>query len=375
MFGVHVFKAASVQVLYLLPSSWEAPVFWITVWVLGALVVVLFALVGWALVLRLLRQRKQRRQRRLEARWQPCLDRILAGQAPPQELHQAVHPNEEAHLVSFLHRRAPDVNDEDLKVLRVLARPYLEIPYDVATQGTPEQRAYQVHRIGWLGGAEADSVLRQALEGPSPFVAMVAARALIRRCPASAVEREERARLIVGALPRFKNWSRKSLAALLARLEGAPAPLRQTYADPEADLRVRLIAAAALRELDDADAAPLAVRILQDEKSPLELLTASLRLLEKVGRSADGPFMRALSYTENEVIRIRALSALAHIGRPTDADRFEEALDDPSRWVARQAAMGLVRLGRPDALFALIETDHPRASLAHQVLTHHRIAA
>lgn len=363
------------QVLYLLPSSWEAPVFWITVWVLVGLIVVLMALVGWALLLRFRRQRKRRRQSRLEARWQPHLERIFAGEASPQALHQAVHPSEEEHMLAFLHRRAPEASAEQLKILRTLAQPYLDVTYDVSTQRTPEQRAYQVHRIGWLGGPEVEAVLHRVLEDPSSFVAMVAARALIRRPPASAEEQEERARLIVGALPRFKNWSRKSLAALLARLEGAQRPLRDTYADPTADLRVRLVAASALRELGDEEAAPLAVQILQDQNHPLELLTTSLRLLEKVGRSSHAPFLRALSYSDDAVLRIRALSTLAHIGRPADADRFEEALDDPSRWVARQAARGLVRLGRPDALLGLIETEHPRASLARQVLTHHRIAA
>ena len=375
MIAHDVSKAVVGPVAYLLPSSWEAPVLWVTVGILGSLVVVLMALVGWALVLRFLRHRKRRRQRRLEARWVPCLDAIVAGEVPDEALHKAVRPGEEETLLALLHRRAPDVSAQEVTMYRRLARPYLTYTYDATTPRAPEQRAYRVHRIGWLGEGEATSVLRWALTDPSTFVAMVAARALVRRKEASPESRAAEAELVVAALSRFKNWSRKSLAALLARMEGARHPLRQTFADADAALRVRLIAATALRELGDEAAAPIAMDLLQREDAPLELRATALRLLETVGRPAHAPFLRVLSYDANEVIRIRTLSALAHIGRPQDAQRFEEALNDPSQWVARQAAMGLVRLGRPEPLFTLIDTGHQRAALVRQVLMHSRIAA
>lgn len=347
--------------------------------ILGALVLLLASLTGWAVHLRLQRKHAERHVNALEHRWGPVLEQILIRRQAFWALDDAVAPDDIADFLSFLHRRAVSATPAQLKWIRVVARPYLSLAPDPLAARTTEQRAFHVHQLGWLGPQEADAALREALDAPSSFVAMVALRALIRRRTArraelSAPEKLEFARSVITRVPRFKDWRRTSLAALLGRVEEIEQPLRRLLASARAPTWVRELAAATLKRLDDAAAAPIAAQLLQREQArPLQ--TAALRLLEGVGDARHAPLIRRLCTSDDEVIRIRALSTLAHVGDASDVSLFERALHDASRWVARQAAFGLVRLGHPQALHALANSSHPRASLAFQVLSRHRRAA
>lgn len=347
--------------------------------VLGALVVLLVLLIGWAVLLRLRRKRREDRQADLVRRWAPMLDDVLARRRPFMALDAAVDPADTDAFLAFLHRRAMAAAPAELAWIRLIARPYLAFTPPPTAAPTAEQRAHRVHQLGWLGGARAEPVLRTALNDPSSFVAMVALRALVRRHTAGLIprrpdEQEAFARFVVAYLPRFGTWRQKSLAALLAHIDAIARPLRRLFADRRAATWVRALAAATLKQLGDPKAARLAVRVLERERT-LPLQTAALRLLEAVGTREHVPLLRTLCKADHEVLRIRALSALARVGDAGNVPLFEAALDDPSRWVARQAAFGLVRLGRPRALHALADSDRPRAALAYQVLTRHRLAA
>ena len=347
--------------------------------ILSALVLLLTSLIGWAVYLRLRRKRAESRVDALENRWEPVLERVITRRQPFWALDDAVDVEDITDFLSFLHRRAVSATPAQLKWIRVVARPYLSLAPASLAARTAEQRAFRVHQLGWLGPPEADATLRAALNDRSSFVAMVALRALIRRRTARRAElsepdKVEFARSVVTRVPRFKDWRQTSLAAMLARVEEIAPPLRRLLASTRSPMWVRGLAAATLKQLDDTAAAPIAARMLRRERArPLH--TAALRLLESVGDSRHVPLLRRLCTSNDEVIRIRALSTLAHVGDANDVPVFERALDDSSRWVARQAAFGLVRLGHPQALHALADSAHPRASLAIHVLSRQRRAA
>jgi len=357
----------------------EAHSIQVLLFVLGALVLLLLFLIGCAVVLRLRRQREEDRQNMLTCRWTPILNDILARRQPFTALDDAVDPGDTDDFLSFLRRRAMEASPTQLTWIRIVARPYLACSPDPSPAQTAEQRAYHVHQLGWLGSDDAEPALRAALDDPSSFVAMVALRALTRRHTArraslSAGEKHDFAQFVVAHLPRFGAWRQKSLAVLLAQIDAIARPLRQLFANRNAATWVRALAGAALEKLEDPETAPLAVRILLRE-STLPLQTAALRLLEAVGTHEHTPLLRQWRTADNEVLRIRALSALAHVDDASNVPLFEKALDDPSQWVARQAAFGLVRLGHEHALHTLANSAHPRAALAYQVLTRHQLAA
>ena len=347
--------------------------------VLSALAILLLLLIGWAVFLRLRRRRLENRRSALTRRWSPVLDDILARRRFFTALDETVSLSHTDAFLAFLHRRAMEASPAQLAWIRIVARPYLAFSNPPSATQTAEQRAYRIHQLGWLGSDDAEPVLRLALEDPSPFVAMVALRALIRRHTArsaslSTSEKEDFAHFVVSHLSRFGDWRQRSLAVLLAQVSAIAPPLRQLLTDRRAATWVRALAASTLKQMSDPKAAEPAVRILRRDHT-LPLQTAALRLLEAVGSRRHVPLLQALCTADNEVIRIRALSALAHVGDASNVPLFEEALGDPSRWVARQAAFGLMRLGHPRALRALADSDHPRAVLAYQVLTRHRLAA
>ena len=347
--------------------------------VLGALVLLLVSLIGWAVLLRLRREREEAHRNALDRRWTPLLNDILTRRRPFWALDDAVAADDITAFLSFLHRHAMDATPSELKWIRIVARPYLAFAPAPLAAHTAEQRAFRVHQWSWLALPQEDGPLRAALDDDSAFVAMVAFRALIRRHATRRAERDaptrkEFARLVVDHLPRFKDWRQKSMAALLAQVDAIARPLRRLLVNRHAATWARTLAAATLKQLEDAEAAPLAVRLLERERD-LPLQTAALRLLETVGDRHHVPLLCQLCTSDNEVIRIRALSALSHVGDASDVPLFERALYDPSQWVARQAAMGLVRLGYSQALHTLAGSAHARASLAFQVLSHHRLAA
>ncbi len=347
--------------------------------VLGALVLLLVSLIGWAVLLRLRRERDEAHQDALERRWTPLLNDVLTRRRPFWALDDAVATDDITAFLSFLHRHAMDATPSKLKWIRIVARPYLSFAPALLAARTAEQRALHVHQWGWLAPPQKDGPLRAALDDDSAFVAMVAFRALIRRHAAHRAERDatarkEFARRVVDHVHRFKDWRQKSMAALLAQVDAIARPLRRLLVNRHAATWARTLAAATLKQLEDTEAAPLAVRLLERERD-LPLQTAALRLLETVGERRHVPLLHQLCTSDNEVICIRALSALSHVGDASDVPLFEHALYDPSQWVARQAALGLVRLCHPQALHALANSAHDRASLAFQVLSHYRLAA
>lgn len=346
-----------------------------TVLALQVLVGLLGGLVGTAIVLHVRRARAKKRKQQLEARWAPRLDAILAGTAPFSALDDLVASDEDEAVLAFLQQHVQEAPPADRECIQRVAYPFFTLVPPPLAARRAEQRAYRLHRLSQLNGPNVDATLRAALHDASPFTAMVALRALIRRDKMGLrADEPPLPPLVMGSLPRFKDWRQASLAALIAQVEGIARPLRRQLANDAAATWVRVLAARSLQHLADRAAAPIAVTLLQRD-TDLPLQTASLRLLEAVGDRSHVPLLRQLCGSDNEVIRIRALSTLAHVGAADAVPYLEQALDDPSRWVARQGALGLLRLGHPNILHTLAESSHPRAALARQVLTHHRRAA
>ena len=318
----------------------------------------------YAAVLRVQHERRTRRWLRLTARWEGLLLQALADPDSASELRADVAEREGLYFVNFVLGYARRVRGSERLTLRGLADPYLEPLASRTYDRRSEIRTRAVGTLGALGLPRYAKEIIEALDDPSPLVAMVAARSLSR------AEFKEYAPEVVARLARFESWSRRFLAAMLAAIGPDAAPvLRSVLVDDDEPTWVRSVAAEALRMLADLDSGDLAARVVEIEEDR-ELLAAALRLLTEVGRPEHITPVRVRAVSADFVIRSNALQALGTL-TDDEADVFTliAAMDDSSPWVALHAARGLRAARGVDILTDFAESDDPRALLAAQVLS------
>jgi HEAT repeat protein len=315
-----------------------------------------------AVLLRLSNDRKARRWGALEARWEPtCLD-VVVGLEPPERAWALVAPGDRMFFLNFLLRFAKRVSGPERRIVDDLAEPYLDLVVRQLRYRAPERRARAVQTLSRLGRRRYAARLLQALDDPSPLVAMVAARALARR------ESPDFAGAILQRLHRFDQWRPSFIASMLAAMGPAVAPtLRLALTDEHFTSRARGVAADALRELHDYEAADGAAAMLRRTKER-DLIAATLNLLAHVGRAEHLPAIRNHVDAPDPIVRARAIAALGMIGAPEDVPRIVEAFYDPSPWVALRAAEALRDTHATAALTALARPGAPRAELARSQL-------
>jgi HEAT repeat protein len=155
---------------------------------------------------------------------------------------------------------------------------------------------------------------------------------------------------------------------MLAGMGPAAVPeLLAAFDDPAQPAEARAIAADALRALHVLEAADVAAALLGPARHR-ELVAASLRLLEKLGRPEHLAVVQALLSSDDDLIRAHAIAAFAALAAPAELELLVPALEDRSRRVALAAARAL-RLHRDGAaLRALAQGDHPHAMIAAEVL-------
>lgn len=329
----------------------------------AALFVVLSLLfAGVAVALRVANDRKKAHRGHLESQWRPLLLGVLSGQVEPAGLWDLVQPEERLFFLEYLYRFAQRVEGRTLTAIQDLARPFLDEAASRLEEAPPDARARYLMIVGLLGFEHYTEAIEEALDSSSRLVSIVAVRILARAGVPGYTE------AVLQRLPRFSDWSSDALASILADLgQNEPAVLRKAVIDSSLPIRTRVIATDSLRLLNDAPAADIAIQILENgTERPLQ--TSALRLLERIGNEEHLPVVRTLTDASDEVVRIRAYSALSRLGTRADAERLREGLDDPSNWVALHAARGLKHAHYKNVLHDLANSNHPRAPLARQVL-------
>ena len=338
-------------------------VFYFFIFTISAIFFSTLVLGVYTLFLRYTNHLKGLKWQRLESKWQPVLFDVLSGLRQPQALWHLVGEEERLYFVDFIQRYAQRLRGEERDTLSEVARPFVNpIAHHVKT-GDAERRARAVQTLSLLGLPYYAGDIIAALDDPSPLVAMIAARYLMRR------EHPEYSEQVLQRLHRFTTWSGSLLASMLARVGPGAAPaLRQTFKDKEKPSWVRTIAGDALLQLHDFEAGDYAQQILESE-TDRELVAASLRLLSKIGRHDHVPAIKKLCNSSDFVVRAHAFRAIGRLAPEEESQRLRAALEDDSSWVAIQAAHGLREGGALDILRDIAMSDHPRADLARQVLT------
>lgn len=328
----------------------------------GVLGVTALGFIATTLYLRYRNDRRAELWGRLAARWQEPLLRVLEGSAAPEELWEEVEDRYGLHFVNFLLRHSRRVRGREREHLREAARPYLRRIVEQTRHGGVEERTRAVQTLGELGLPDHADELVARLDDESPLVAMVAARALTRE------GHVELTGEILVRLDRFRWWWDGTLSSMLAKMGAGTGPhLRRILGDETASTWLRAVAADALANLADLESADLAGRVAEEARSR-ELLSATLGLLGRVGRSEHREVVRTRCESPDFVIRSRALRALGRIGGEEDLGRLRQGLFDPSPWVALHAARALWEAGGAAILEEVSASDHPRAAAAHQIL-------
>ncbi len=327
------------------------------------LLVVSLAFALLALVLRLRNDRIDARHRRLTAAWEPAVLDVLAGAASATELANRVEESDHFYYLTFLQAYATRLRGEERAVIRRLAAPYLPELARRAARGNAEERGRAIQVLAGIGMPEHADVVASALDDPSPFVAMTAARGLFRR------GQERYFPVVLERLDRFTLWSRSFLASMLAR--GGPDAaelLRGMLADSSRPAAVRTVAADALRLLNDVGSVDIAATILQ-RRADRELVAACLRIVRQLGHREHVAIVRPLVASRDPVVRAAAVGAIGQIGGRTEVPLLQDVLDDVAFWVSLQAARGLMALGEVDTLRRLAAAGGPWSVLAQQVLS------
>jgi HEAT repeat protein len=325
---------------------------------LGALLVLIVALVRAAFRYRFRNNRTRAEWERRERLWEPILLRIFAGQATDEELHRAVPPADRLYLIDYLLRFAHRLSGDEHQTLERLAAPYLPEIAGRVSRRDPEFRARAIQTLAALGLDRYGPVVAEALDDPSELVAFVAARSLAR--PAAARFGPE----VLAKLGRFHQWRPSFLASMVAQFgPEIGAVLRATLGDAREEPGVRVVAAEALKELHDLAAADVAATALADSDDS-NLRVALLGLLMDVGHHRHLDRVRPFVTSSEPAIRARAYATIARIDGKTDLGTIRAALQDSSPWVAIRVIEALRSVGATEALLALADHPEVRTELA-----------
>jgi HEAT repeat protein len=327
-----------------------------------ALFLVTLAFSAYAVLLRVQNDRRDARRAELSERWQGALLDAIAEPDRIPALHRLVDDNRRLHFVGFVLQFARRMRGSESSALRSMVRPYMGLVAERLESDRVEVRARAVQTLGTLGLPEHEGLVIAALDDPSPWVAMVAARAL-------AVEGEPRyADPVLAKVHRFGGWNRLYLASMLAAMGPALSPgLRRGLADAAAEPWTRSVMAEALRLRTDFEAGDVAAEVVATTDDG-DLIVDALRLLSEVGRPTHLPVVRTKVHAPDPAIRAQALRALGRLGGPEDLPTMVEALDDDFTWAALYAARGVRETGGRQLLLQAAESDDRRGRLAAQVL-------
>ncbi len=284
-------------------------------------------------------QRRQAQARlALDARLTPLIVACLFQYQAPERVWESVPRGQEKAFVEMLYRYQQRLKGSVNQKLQTLAEPYLALMARQLGHSQPEMRAQALKILATFQEQSSLSALARALLDPSPLVVTIAFQALTQSHIVGYHHE------ILAALPRVENLSLNYLASLLARKGTVLSPgLRLLFADPAAPPHLRGVAAKTLLLLNDLAAVDVALAIIQSEEAA-DICVPALKLLEKLSPRDLSSQILPLWHSPDFAVRAYALRALARLGRQTHLPLLLTGLNDPSPWVARQAAQALNEL-------------------------------
>jgi hypothetical protein len=327
------------------------------------LAVLCVAFSAYALWLRAGNALRRRRWEGREARWTNLTLEAVAGERTAEELTSQVGGRERRAFLEFLMRYARRLKGRERERVRELAAPFLPATLPLLWSWDPFRRALAVQTLGALGAVEHEKDLLRALEDSSPLVSMLAARALAGQGGSI------HAGPILANLDRFESWGTEYVTSLLASLGPEASPsLRRVLEDPLRTARVRAVAADALKELHDLEAARSAFAALESDAPP-DLAAPLLRLLAVLGDPGHLEGIHRTLRHPHFAVRAEAYSAYGALCGNEGEAILEEGLWDRSPWVALHAARAMRDRGWIEPLQRFNRSGQPGMYAAGQALS------
>lgn len=294
--------------------------------------------------------------------WRPHLYEVLEGRRPTDSLTDLVPPKRRRLFLDFLLEYMRVVKGFDEYRLTLLGRDFVDLMLPEFRSADETRRALAIEIIGTFGIADHLEVLDEALRDRSNLVAMIAAHTLVAHGGPLEIAG------VLDVLDRFSFWDRRHLASFLHRTgPDISAALVVIMTDDVRPIGARLAAIETLEHMADARAADAAAMLLATDES-VEVQSACLRLLGVVGRPVHEPVVRGLFRSENEILRMHAVTAWSRMAGVGHFLPLVEAMSDESTWVAIRAAHALHEMREIETLQELADSVHPRADLARSML-------
>lgn len=297
----------------------------------------------------------------LEALWEPLLLDYFIGAVSREAVCRRVGRGEEIFFLVILHRLALRVAGDEIDRITELAASFLPVLIEQARSSDSMERARAIDLIGKLGADAAKEPLIGALDDSSALVVMTAARHLFLRFdPITFTRGIYRLSMLPGIDARMVG----TLAAGAG--QEAVMTLQSILSGSRHAVRMRTIAAWALAEIRDLQSADTAAIAL--ESGDRELAAACLRMLENSGLPEHREAVRKAFASTDPVLRSRAALVLGRIADASDRESLAHGIEDPSPWVALNAAWGLRHAGGLDELQRIALLSTPASVFARQVL-------
>lgn len=282
---------------------------------------------------------------------------VISGEEKPRALWRLVEKRYALYFMEYLFRYSKKIKGAELDIISELSGPYIPLLIRIARRGDAEQRARAINTLSHLNLKESIGTVAEALKDKSPIVSMVAARVIAQK------QYTQYAPSIVDNLHRYRPWSSNMLASILANMGAKALPVyRKALADERRPLPVRSIVAKALDYMKDVASADIAEKVIRDTHNA-ELLIDCLRLIADLGVPTHAETVRQMLEYDHDIVKARAIAALATVGDEGDIDRIAVYLDSPSPWLEIETARALVKLGGQEAL----EKHIPAGSVAREV--------
>ncbi len=336
--------------------------FWLGVAVL-LLGVLLLAVIGLAIHLRLGNNQKSAHWKRVENKRQPQLLDYISGDISAATIHQDLSSGDKRVFTQLLARFATQVQGHERAMLEELAVPLL----DSLASGTKSKksgtRARCVNLLGTLGLPKYREEIVGAIKDPQLPVRMAAVQALILNPRCQEVD------TVLDHLNLFEEVTDNYMSSLLASagIESQPY-MRIFMAMPDPPAQLRAIAARALLLMKDYEAADMVAEIISCEM-PSSLLIPCLDILAEMGNCTHAPAIRNLLPLDDTPVFSAACRALGQVGDENDFPVLISGMNHSSPWVNLAAAQALGNLDAVDELLDFVDKDSLRAELAREVLS------
>ena len=297
-----------------------------------------------------------------ENKWEPLILKYMFGEITADEIHNAVDPEEELRFINIIIRHLQELRGSEADQLIGLTDPYLHKIVKQLSDKSPARRARALKTLSTLAIKRYPLEMLRGLNDPSPLVAMVVARSMAQH------GQTEYLKDIMDQINRFANWNRGYLVTMIASFgSSASQTLADILINQSCSNFARGIAADALAELNYIHITPLLPQILGTTPDA-ELLAALLRLASKIGNPSIMDSIRPFLSHPDYFVRGPAYRAVGFLGDKTDRPLLELAVRDDSPWVARYAAIALIKIGGRGRLEAMIEQGHKRSALLQEIL-------